>query len=275
MNMNSKANDVDDKMENIEGRMVELHKETSDSLKNQNSSNVDTNADVDVDASDNNLNSSTSSVEKHLQRQQQLFDDLSSFFNSDDATPDEVKPLLSYIMNQVLDDMMQCRNDGITRFQTRRDSNEKEKDNMVSEDVISNNSYKILDVGCGVGALFPFYLEQAKKLDMNLNILGMDLSSKMITCAEENANALLEETNTKDIHSFKFENGDFVQRVLGDGYSATSDNGDSDENIQKHRGQYDAVVINACFGNFYDPGKVFYCFVSYFSFSIGSFVICT
>ena len=83
---NDKGNDA------IENQMIKLHKEKSESLKEQVDDDDDDDNDTEVKAT------STSTVQNHLKRQRELFDNLSEFFDSDDATPDEVKPLLSYLM---------------------------------------------------------------------------------------------------------------------------------------------------------------------------------
>ncbi len=64
--------------------------------------------------------------------------------------------------------------------------------------------------------------------------------------------------------SFDFLEGDFVQSILGDGYDSEEMKQKSiigydsrictSDNAAKYVGQYDAVVINACFGNFFDQG---------------------
>lgn len=253
---NDKGNDA------IENQMIKLHKEKSESLKEQVDDDDDDDNDTEVKAT------STSTVQNHLKRQRELFDNLSEFFDSDGATPDEVKPLLSYLMKKVLSEMSDSHARGITRYNTRQRESRKGDDDAIS-DKDPSKEFRILDVGCGVGALFPFYVEQAQLLDMKLHIVGLDLSPNMISRAEENAQKLLEDTGTTDTHTIEFRNGDFVQMLLGEEYEAiVADETSSsiigyndysvalDEQVVEHREQYDAVVINACFGNFYDPVSV-------------------
>jgi 2-polyprenyl-3-methyl-5-hydroxy-6-metoxy-1,4-benzoquinol methylase len=246
-NNNNDSNKDEISKTQIENQMIQLQKEKSNNVGGN-------------DADD------TNKVKYHLQRQEEVFDNLSDFFNSDDATPEDVKPLLSFIIQKALSDMIQCSSGS---------SDDHDDDNDDQKPI-----YHVLDVGCGVGALFPFYVQEADKLGIRLHVTGIDLSSKMITCAKENANALLEgkEVEGEKHHLFAFENKDFVQFALGD--DDDDDGGDggdggnkydeqdrvlalyqgiSNEQSDKQRGQYDAVVINACFGNFYNPGTVWSC----------------
>eukprot|EP00551_Chaetoceros_affinis_P004840 CAMPEP_0203667380 /NCGR_PEP_ID=MMETSP0090-20130426/4220_1 /ASSEMBLY_ACC=CAM_ASM_001088 /TAXON_ID=426623 /ORGANISM="Chaetoceros affinis, Strain CCMP159" /LENGTH=543 /DNA_ID=CAMNT_0050531519 /DNA_START=105 /DNA_END=1736 /DNA_ORIENTATION=+ len=251
----SSSNGVDNN-DAIENRMIGLQKEKSESLKKKGEY-----------GNDNVGEASATSVQKHLERQKELFDNLSDFFNSEDATPDEVKPLLSYLINKVLKEILDSHTQGIMRHNTRQRAAKGGDDNDDNiSDKESSKEFKILDVGCGVGALFPFYVSEAESLNMNLNIVGLDLSPNMISLAKENAQKLLEETETTDKHSFAFENGDFVEILLGENHEVISNEKSIigyndysvalDEQIVKHREQYDGIVINACFGNFYDPVSV-------------------
>ena len=250
-------NDHDKKKRNeIENQMLDLHKEQSQSLSSSSSSPNST---------------KSSSLNQHLQHQKQMFDNLSSFFNSYDATPPEVQPLLSFIIQRVLHNIIQSYDNQRNRIQIRKGNKDSE---ATGGDKIIMKQMKILDVGCGVGALFPFYLQEANKLNVTLDIVGVDLSSNMIKYAKDNSNSLLLEMKSNNCddndvkHDFNFEQGDFVQMVMGEGYGQNNYNeGKNDMNeivgfdfgivnyqTSKHRGQYDAVVINACFGNFYDQG---------------------
>ncbi len=154
------------KTEQIENQMLSLHKEKSGKLQCNTTSA-----------------SGVNEMNRHLIRQQKLFDDLSTFFNSDDATPEEVKPLLSLIINNVLRQMIDGHKDGINKKKLKSYNEEGDSND------ISSDEFRILDIGCGVGALFPFYLKEATKFNYinRLNIVGLDLSSKMINYAKENA----------------------------------------------------------------------------------------
>ena len=257
LSMTKTTNEEEKELINISEKMLSKHKQQSESITKLHTEQND------IDDTD--------TIDHHLQRQQEMFDDLSDFFNSDDATPEEVKPSLGFLMNQVLVDMMDCHDEGVERYHSRNgDANNNDDDDDENTTQKTVKDFKILDVGCGTGALFPFYLQQAKEIDenVNLHIMGLDLSPKMIQYAKTNSNVLLEETNTKGKHSFEFDNGDFVQLVLGERYGNDNQIRNDDTVVdfgqgvvsngptEKHVGKYDAVVINACFGNFYDPGKI-------------------
>jgi len=149
---------------------------------------------------------SENSQQAYLQHQQQVFDEMSDFFASDDATPPEVVPVMQHLAHCIL-----------KRFQ--------------------DQPARLMDVGCGTGALFPFYLEAAKDLNITLDITGVDLSPKMASLARHRADNLVSDDNERSI---TVVDGDFVELMQGD------------EN--EYRDSYDAVVANACFANFFDTG---------------------
>jgi len=166
-------------------------------------------------------------AEIHLNHQREVFDEMSAFFNSEEATPEDVRPLLQYIVKRALRQMIGER---------------------------ENERFTVLDVGCGTGALFPFYLEAADELGIELDIVGLDLSEKMVECANENARKMIEE-NMK--HSIRCQVGDFVETVMGVKVCKASFIGFGDKGTNEDFDEtFDAVVINACFGNFIDTNSV-------------------
>lgn len=143
----------------------------------------------------------------YLLHQQQVFDEMSQFFASDDATPPEVVPVMRHLAHSIL-----------TRFQ--------------------DQPIKLLDVGCGTGALFPFYLEAANDLNVALEITGVDLSPKMAALARQRADSLV----GNDDSFITVVDSDFVTLMQQD-------------DDKEYRDSYDCVVANACFANFFDTGK--------------------
>jgi ubiquinone/menaquinone biosynthesis C-methylase UbiE len=147
------------------------------------------------------------SLATYLQHQQAVFDEMSNFFASDDATPPQVVPAMKHLAHCIL----------------KRNEN--------------TPTTKLIDVGCGTGALFPFYLEAAKTLHIGgLQITGVDLSPKMAALARQRAENLLQSNSD---HSITVTDSDFVTLM---------------ETNDEHRNAYDVVVANACFGNFFDTG---------------------
>lgn len=169
------------------------------------------------------------SLEEHLKHQKDVFDDMAEFFNSGEASAPEIEPALDYIVDKVLRQMM-------------------------SES--SETKYNILDVGSGTGALFPHYLNAADRLGIQLNITGIDLSDKMTSFARENTEKLISGDTRRQKHSIECVTGDFIESIMGHKISQKDITGFStgvvNEITGKYREKYDAVVINACFANFFD-----------------------
>ena len=141
----------------------------------------------------------------HLQHQQVVFDEMADVFARDDATPASIVPVMRYVAYSIL----------------------KRAKHTVT---------RLLDIGCGTGALFPFYLQAADDLNVTLDLYGVDLSPKMTALAETRANRILTK-NPK--HSITVITDDFVSLM---------------QNDKQHVERYDAVVANACFANFFDTG---------------------
>jgi SAM-dependent methyltransferase len=165
---------------------------------------------------------SSLTIQSYLKHQQKCFDDMSDFFNSDEATPPDVVPVLKLLVKKALVESTEGKDD---------------------------KKLSILDVGCGTGALFSTYLEVADDLGIELDITGLDLSPKMIEFATENVNKLLEEEGDGK-HSIACETGDFVQTILGVEICNEAltgfDHGVVNEFTSEYRGMFDAVMINAC-----------------------------
>ena len=187
---------------------------------------IDKQKSVSDDAKDSGLSAtSTTSIQDYLNHQQECFDEMSGFFNSDEATPPEVVPVLKFLVQKAL------------------------VESMKGKGVDDEKKLNILDVGCGTGALFSTYLEVADELGIELDITGLDLSPKMVDFATENSKKLLKDS-ANDKHSIAIENGDFVQKILGVEISneilTGFDHGVIDDATSPYRGKFDAVMINAC-----------------------------
>jgi SAM-dependent methyltransferase len=151
------------------------------------------------------------SQQAYLDHQQAVFDEMSDFFGSNEATPPDVVPAMRHLSNAIL----------------------KQQENKPT--------VKLMDVGCGTGALFPFYLDAAKALNISsLQITGVDLSPKMATLARQRAENLLKE-GTKNLITIVDSN--FVSLM---------------DTEKEYQGAYNVVVANACFGNFFDIGESYH-----------------
>ena len=162
----------------------------------------------------------SSPAREHLRRQRECFDEMADFFDADEATPPEVVPLLEDLARRAVADAAQG----------------------------GNRRPRLLDVGCGTGALFPFYLAAADDLGIGLDIVGLDLSPRMSGFAAARGRRLAAERD--GAHAVACETGDFVQTVLGIercGATLTGfEDGVVDDGTREYRGAFDAVVVNAC-----------------------------
>lgn len=194
------------------------------------------------------------SLSDHLAHQRDTFDSLADFFDSEEATPDDVRPILQSLVGRSLARMLECQ-DSI--------EDDDEEDDGDADKTSTSSEYHILDIGCGVGALFPYYVEAADAMDIRLKVTGIDLSPKMTALAKSNADDLMAVEKEEDEngeaeaavprHTFDVMTGDFVELLLGADYYELNDGvGSENDDTNKYRSMYDAVVVNACYGNFYD-----------------------
>ena len=148
------------------------------------------------------------SQQAFLNHQQAVFDEMSNFFGSDEATPADVVPVMKHLAHSVL------------------------------KTFFGSTDTRLMDVGCGTGALFPFYLEAAKEYNISLRITGVDLSPKMVALAQQRANDLVGEDSSDT--SITVIASDFVNMMM--------------QEKSEYHDAYDVVVANACYGNFLDSG---------------------
>ena len=198
------------------------------------------------------------SLSEHLVHQRDTFDSMADFFDSEEATPDDVRPILQSLVGRSLARMWECQ-DSAEPTSPNGDGDDDVDDASADE----SNEYHILDVGCGVGALFPYYVEAADAMDIRLKVTGVDLSPQMTALAKSNADDLVAVEQEEEDgggeeaalprHTFDVVTGDFVEMVLGTDYYDLNDGvGHENEDTNQYRSMYDAVVVNACYGNFYD-----------------------
>lgn len=172
-------------------------------------------------------------IDEHLFHQEKVFDDLADFFNTGRATAPEIETVLDNIIEKALHQMMKSSTSSETNF-------------------------SIMDVGSGSGALFPHYLRIADKLGIQLNITAVDLSEKMTKYGQKNADKYLSSYNNH--HFIRCITGDFVDLVTGQKQCRSDITGFSsgimNKVTEKFQKKYDAVVINACYGNFFDSDSL-------------------
>ena len=196
-------------------------------------------------------------LDAHLDHQSEAFDSMADFFNSEEAnkTPDgeDVRPLLRQITRRALRTCIESRAEG-RRSRGESDAPTVEEE-FSAQDIkeqimyIGGTDLKIVDVGCGSGALFEYYLEAAEAFGVCLDLTAFDLSANMAQNAKVHAAGLLAENGKfgGNGHRIHIVNGDFISAVLNRG---------EDGQQSKYFGSYDAVIINACFGNFFSTGEL-------------------
>jgi chemotaxis methyl-accepting protein methylase len=192
------------------------------------------------------------SLQQHLDHQKTVFDTMASTFFNMEEDVIRVQPVLNHFMKRAIQQMVESIQEGIARRKLLHPSTH----------IPEPTEYHILDVGCGTGSLFQYLLQAAKERKIRLHVTGVDLSSRMIEFAKIHAENILDDFPSG--FSFDFEHNDFVQMVMGSGYQRgdyglTGYNlGEAHPNAMKHKGKYDAVLFNSCFGNFLDAGKLYF-----------------
>jgi riboflavin kinase len=181
----------------------------------------------------------------HLRHQQRVFDDLSTVFASGDTVPAALVPVYQHICQNVMSTMQQQR--GALLAQTQSKSQDED------EEESGNDIYRILDVATGTGAFYEYYMAAADNNNaaesvataqnnkMSLRITGVDLAPAMVKLAVKHAAAVLSEHAGTGMakHEISVVQGDISQYGL-----------DDDSPL------FDAIVANACFGNFWDQASV-------------------
>jgi riboflavin kinase len=183
-----------------------------------------------------------------VERQRQVFDGMAKWFASDEAVPEDLHPTYRHLTNRIIHAC--CCDDDMIVESGRAPAVEDNSNNGASNG--APRTLRLLDVGTGTGALIPFY-EQAiqahnhrhRRNDV-LRITGVDLSPNMIAEARHKYRHLLTEANAaKDVASPSstviddFVVSNILEYVLPEGDA-----------------KYDAIVLNACFGNFLHPRAV-------------------
>lgn len=171
---------------------------------------------VQLQASVSQSKSKSLTEEDHLIHQTKVFNEISSWFADREK---EVTPELEPIYQSLAQEI-------ISSF------SQKEK---------KSSSCHILDVACGTGVLWEFLLDAANKASLDLTIIGVDLSPAMVNYASERARELsLGADDDSCVHNISVVESDVIsycQNMAG-------------------KTKVDGVILNACFGNFFDPRKV-------------------
>lgn len=177
----------------------------------------------------------------HLRHQQRVFDDLSTVFASGDTVPAALVPVYQHLAQNIMSTIQQQR---VAQTPIQTDSKEDEP----------NDIYRILDVATGTGAFYEYYMAAADDMSdtttaqMSLHITGVDLAPAMVELAVEHAaEVLLFDAKSKSVSESSRSGKHEISVVQGDIFQYAIDD---DSQL------FDAIVANACFGNFCDQSAV-------------------
>ncbi len=147
-------------------------------------------------------NTKIQSAAEHLELQKKVFNEMSDAFASGSTLSDDLIPVYEYLADQIARPL---------------------RSNITTH-------CRILDVACGMGALFPFLASRFDSLDL----VGVDVSPNMVHGAQQ-----------------------YAQRVLKDYPNAHINVVEADILMYESKDLFDGIVMNACFGNFWNGQDVF------------------
>jgi SAM-dependent methyltransferase len=151
----------------------------------------------------------------HLKNQAAAFDGMATMFSRSDGLPEDTAAVVDHIAITFLREIVETRRQGA-------------KDR--GEEVPTK--FRLLDIGCGAGVLVRFFLNEANKMGVTLDIVGVDVSDQMITFGKGHATNVLKDVGTQ--HSIDMVCDDFIKYLEGED------------------GDFDGVIANSCFANFFD-----------------------
>lgn len=177
-----------------------------------------------------------SSEAEHLDEQLRVFgsDAVVDWFSSRD---EEVTPQLEPLYRDMCETILASILDGRVPATATDDVDD-------ARESVNNPVLRILDVACGTGVLWEFLIDEANKRNLRLHITGVDLSLPMVESGRERAKELLKASDGGS-HMIDVVRGDIVE------YCRQHSKSDPASGIP-----YDGAILNACFGNFWDPRHV-------------------
>jgi SAM-dependent methyltransferase len=134
--------------------------------------------------------------EDHLKNQAAAFDGMAHMFSRSDGLPNDIAAVVDHIAVKFLHDIVENRRKGAA------DLGEEEP-----------SSFKLLDIGCGAGVLLRFFLNEANKMGISLDVVGVDVSEQMITFGTGHALNVLEDVGSQ--HSIEMVCDDFIKYLDG------------------------------------------------------------
>ena len=225
-----------------------------------------------VESSSSSMPSNTTikDVNQFLKHQQETFDDMAEFFANQQTIPPDLIPVYQILASKVVQLLINERQVRSSNRQSNDDDNNNKSTPDVDVGIILERPFRLLDVGCGTGALWPFLLEQATLRNITLQIQGIDLSPRMVHHAQDHAQTLLQSPQYEhERHDIQVTISDILNynpHMSSQGLDNALNESDSDNDQQKGQDKnattpeidasssflFDAIVCNACWGNFYD-----------------------
>jgi riboflavin kinase len=194
----------------------------------------------------------------HLQHQQRVFDDLSAVFGSGDTVPAKLVVVYEHLAFEIVSTVVNNKRRAVRlaaeisgASATETTASSKDEEPTTTTPIPVPETFRLLDVATGTGAMYAYYVAAADQQRsggaVSLQITGIDLSTKMVQLAKDHALQVLvqEQDGSDSKHEISVVTGDILQYTV--------DNDDSDDSDS---GLYDAIVANACFGNFWDQAAV-------------------
>jgi riboflavin kinase len=189
----------------------------------------------------------TDSEMDHLRHQQQVFDEMSVVFASGDTVPAALVPVYQHLAQKIMSTVQQQRAHAYGLLFSNTDTDDyREEEEELEPLPIPDSTYRVLDVATGTGAFYEYYMAaaDAERAKMSLHITGVDLAPAMAKLAVKHAAAVLlqaifESGRAAGEHEISVLQGDILQYAI-----------DDDSQL------FDAIVANACFGNFWDQSAV-------------------
>jgi len=270
-------------------RFIEYQVQESQSSSSSSSSSssisdtdVDGNTDQQQDLPQQQRQQQEDDEQLHLQHQQRVFDSMSQWFAPDrqnEVTPELVpvyqamaKNMMTQLLNREHYDQQQKNR--VQKSPTNAGTGiEESNTGTMSTKNKTRKTLRILDIACGTGVLWDFLLEAAasaadkeedddQSTTISLDIVGVDLSPSMIEYATQRVQKLLlSPDNNNDTH--KEDDDDNIDQEVSSMPSSAKHSinlfvGDIVQYLQQQQQQepFDGIILNACFGNFYNPGQV-------------------
>lgn len=176
--------------------------------------------------------------EAFLENQQRVFDDLAPFFASDEAIPEELVPVFQHLGKRIIFCACTSRQASMDKRQAPKPDGVINEDDTEKQIFPRDRRLRILDVACGTGPLFGVLIDAANAANISLDIVGVDLSSEMVSLANDHAHHILA-TNGGTDHTIQVNASDILKYQHGEGEKL-----------------FDIVSANACFGNFWNQSSV-------------------